>query len=440
MRISGRLFLILTVAAELFCAETTLIEPPFQHSLGYHKANSSIAKMFLGKKVDFERISGICALKLNKLDDKTSKDDDAILSLFGLNNYQIVYNVGLNKLMTYGSKGRARMKDRFFSPFDLAVTPSGALYLTDMYNFRVVKLSYDDDDSLRYVREMGDIGSDSFSFDMPKGIDYSASEDIYVCDYKNNRIMVLDSTLKAKMIFENIYAPHSLCVIDYGKKHLTLKEPLSIIVSSNRNHLYKLGPHGQILSEVFPQDITLFKDVDFNFIDYDYNGNVWVTDTINSCIHKFDNNLKYVTSFGSEGSGKNQFFKPEGISIYRRFGQVFIAERTGFQYYWIGVDGYVKEFTPSVVADTTEGLTISLYTTEQCRVTIEITKNGKKVKKLTQDLKRNIGLNYILWDLKDEKGNVIAEKGRYDMKITLEALYSSRGFFAKEIKSYIEKI
>jgi len=73
-------------------------------------------------------------------------------------------------------------------------------------------------------------------------------------------------------------------------------------------------------------------------------------------------------------------------------------------------------------------------------VTIEITKNGKKVRNLTQNLKRNIGLNYILWDLKNENGERITEKGKYDMKITLEALYSSRGFFSKEIKQYIEKI
>ncbi|PIP14439.1 MAG: hypothetical protein COX48_00830, partial [bacterium (Candidatus Stahlbacteria) CG23_combo_of_CG06-09_8_20_14_all_34_7] len=328
----------------------------------------------------------------------------------------------------------------FFYPFDISVTSNGSVYLSDTYNYRVIKFKYNEDDSLEFIREMGGMGIDSLSLNLPKGIDYSASEDIYICDSKNDRIIVCDSTFKTKMIFENIINPHSIAVIDYDKKYLTVDGPLSIIVSSGRNHLYKLGPHGQILAEIFPQDLTNYEKIDFNFIDYDYNGNVWVTDTINSCIHKFDIDLKYIISFGNEGSGKAQFFKPEGISIYRKFGQVFIAERTGFQYYWIGVDGYIKEFTPSVITDTTEGLTISLFTTEQCKVTIEITKNGKKVRNLTQNLKRNIGLNYILWDLKNENGERITEKGKYDMKITLEALYSSRGFFSKEIKQYIEKI
>ncbi|MEO0298867.1 MAG: hypothetical protein ABIN39_06905, partial [candidate division WOR-3 bacterium] len=155
--------------------------------------------------------------------------------------------------------------------------------------------------------------------------------------------------------------------------------------------------------------------------------------------HKFDSDLKYITSFGREGNGKNQFYKPEGISIYRKYGQVFISEKTGFQYYWIGVDGYIKEFTPPVLTDTTEGLTISLFTTEQCRVTIEITKGGKFIRELTSDLRRNIGLNYIVWDLKDDKGNRIVENGKYKFKVILEPLYSSRGYFKKEFYGEIEK-
>jgi len=62
------------------------------------------------------------------------------------------------------------------------------------------------------------------------------------------------------------------------------------------------------MKEFFSFDIIGYKDVDFNFIDYDQNGNIYVTDTINSCIHKFDSELKYITSFGREGSGKNSVF------------------------------------------------------------------------------------------------------------------------------------
>lgn len=432
------LSIVFSVFLIIFSQETTLIIPPFQHSMGYYKANSMIAKMVLKKNVKFESVSGICALKLKQLDDRTTDKDDAILTLFGLNNHQIVYNVGLSKIKIYGGKGRGDAPESLYYPTDIVATPDGEIYISDTYNFRVLKFIYDED-SLLFERSFGTFGMDSFSLNIPKGIDYDWNDNLFICDSRNNRIIVIDKNFNPFMIFENIQNPYSICVVDPKKGHLNLKEKIFLVVSSDRKRLLKLDFYGNIIKEFFSFDITRYKDVDFNFIDYDQNGNIYVTDTINSCIHKFDSDLKYITSFGREGTGKNQFFKPEGISIYRKYGQVFISERTGFQYYWIGVDGYIKEFTPPVISDTTEGLTISLFTTEQCRVTIHITKDGKFVRELTSDLRRNIGLNYIVWDLKDDKGNRIVEKGKYRFKVILEPLYASRGYFKKEFYGEIEK-
>ncbi|MEO0233937.1 MAG: NHL repeat-containing protein [candidate division WOR-3 bacterium] len=432
------LSIVFDVCLIVFSQETTLIIPPFQHSMGYYKANSTIAKMVLKKNVKFERVGGICALKLKQLDDRTTDKDDAILTLFGLNNHQIVYNVGLSKIKTYGQKGKGESPESLYYPTDIAATTDGEVYISDTYNFRVLKFIYDED-SLLFERSFGSFGMDSFSLNIPEGIDYDGNDNLFICDSRNNRIVVIDKNFNPFMIIDNVQNPHSICVVDPKKGYLNLKEKIFLIVSSDRRRLLKLDFYGNIVKEFFSFDITKYKDVDFNFIDYDQNGNIYVTDTINSCIHKFDSDLKYITSFGREGNGKNQFYKPEGISIYRKYGQVFISERTGFQYYWIGVDGYIKEFTPQVLTDTTEGLTISLFTTEQCRVTIEITKGGKIIRELTSDLRRNIGLNYIVWDLKDDKGNRIVENGKYKFKVILEPLYSSRGYFKREFYGEIEK-
>lgn len=421
----------------LISDETTLIIPPFEHSMGYYKANSMVAKIFLKKNVKFERISGICALKLKQLDDRTTNKDDAILSLFGLNDHRIVYNVGLKELKIYGSKGNSESPESLYYPTDIVVTPDGEVYVSDTYNYRILKFIYDDD-SLFFEASFGSFGFDSNSLNLPSGIDYDGKKNLYICDQRNDRIVVIDSRMTPFMILENIIKPHTIAVVDPRKGFLNTDEKF-IVVSSARTRLLKLDLYGNIVNEFFSHSITAYKNVDFNFIDYDLNGNIYVTDTINSCIHKFDKDLKYITSFGREGTGKKQFFKPEGISIYRKFGQVFIAERTGFQYYWIGVDGYIKEFTPSFLTDSTEGLTISLFNTEQCRVTIKIFKDNNFIRELTTDLKRNIGLNYIVWDLKNNFGERIEEKGKYLLRVTLEPLYSSRGYFKKEFTAEIEK-
>ena len=75
----------------------------------------------------------------------------------------------------------------------------------------------------------------------------------------------------------------------------------------------------------------------------DYFHNVWVTDKDDHCILKFDKDLRLLDVFGSFGTDKNQFVEPRGIAIWKRFGQVFIAEKKGAQYFWVGTDLKSKE-------------------------------------------------------------------------------------------------
>jgi hypothetical protein len=68
----------------------------------------------------------------------------------------------------------------------------------------------------------------------------------------------------------------------------------------------------------------------------DYYHNVYVTDRDSHCILKYDRMLEYIAPFGTKGRDDNQFIEPRGIAIWKRFGQVFIAEKGGAQYYWVG--------------------------------------------------------------------------------------------------------
>jgi len=75
-----------------------------------------------------------------------------------------------------------------------------------------------------------------------------------------------------------------------------------------------------------------------NYGTVDYYHSLWITDKNNHCILKFNNELDLIDVFGSYGKGDNQFIEPRGIAVYRRFGQMFIAEKPGAQYYWTGTD------------------------------------------------------------------------------------------------------
>jgi hypothetical protein len=98
-----------------------------------------------------------------------------------------------------------------------------------------------------------------------------------------------------------------------------------------------LSPRGKALRLVRRREIGGAGT--FDHIAIDYYGNVYVTDRTANLIHKFDRHLTYLVAIGSDASGGGQSFdEPRGIAINRRFGQIFVAERAGAQYFWIGAD------------------------------------------------------------------------------------------------------
>ena len=60
-------------------------------------------------------------------------------------------------------------------------------------------------------------------------------------------------------------------------------------------------------------------------ISVDSSGNVYVADTYNNRIQKFDSNGTFITKWGSEGSENGQFDRPEGIAVDSS-GKVYVAD------------------------------------------------------------------------------------------------------------------
>ena len=54
---------------------------------------------------------------------------------------------------------------------------------------------------------------------------------------------------------------------------------------------------------------------DVRDIAVDSSGNVYVADTGNNRIQKFDDNGKFITKFGSFGSNDGELYQPLGISV-----------------------------------------------------------------------------------------------------------------------------
>ena len=61
-------------------------------------------------------------------------------------------------------------------------------------------------------------------------------------------------------------------------------------------------------------------------IAFDSTGSMYITDTKNSNVQKFDSNGTFLTKWGSKGSGEGQFLEPSGIDL-DSLNNVYIVDK-----------------------------------------------------------------------------------------------------------------
>jgi DNA-binding beta-propeller fold protein YncE len=158
-------------------------------------------------------------------------------------------------LLTIGESGVAGADQGHFDrPTDMAVLPSGDIFVTDGYgNRRVVHF----DASGRYVKEWGKEGNQPGQFALPHSIVADSAGRLYVADRENARIQVFDTTGKLLEVWEDIVTPWGLwltknqelwvCGSSCVKKEGT-DEPL--VLPPQDQVLMKLNLKGEVLLRI----------------------------------------------------------------------------------------------------------------------------------------------------------------------------------------------
>jgi hypothetical protein len=296
--------------------------------------------MFFGPRTSFSDPQGLAAARLESWDDpKTSKDDDELV-VYGVNSgrSEIIYNTSMLTLGIYGKKGGGI--NQFMLPKGIAADGNGNVFVADSGNNRIVRL-FNPKSSLQWKTFFNGASKNDEGLRGPSRVAIDEKVNVYANDPGHRRIVVFDS---AGAVVRTIPAAGSGFRFSDGPTALAIAggadrssydrdERVFFCADKNGSRVLKFSMDGTLLAqtEMPPGRYACYGATD-------YYHNFWVTDQKNHCIVKFDHNLKLLDVFGSFGDKDNQFIEPRGIAIYSKFGQVFIAEKKGAQYFWIGTD------------------------------------------------------------------------------------------------------
>ncbi|MFH1279518.1 MAG: FlgD immunoglobulin-like domain containing protein [Candidatus Eisenbacteria bacterium] len=411
---------------------TTLVYPTFKHDLGFHHVSDTHLRIFTGNRHRFRAPRGIAAVKLIERDLPDKKGDDDELTVYGVNSgeHSIIYNTSDISLAVYGKRGSG--PGEFLSPFGVAANPEGDLYVSDTGNDRIVHLR-NRGGELRELWTLGSARGDSVPFDSPRGLALATSGDLYVADTGNHRIVVLDRAGRLVRVIgggDLLRAPEAIALLDREEPWSYRPDAFLVVIDRNGTRVRRLGLDGGVTAETGADSLGL-ADARFRGAAIDYYHQIWLTDEAGHRIMKLDSRLKLVTFFGREGGGDHEFHGPFGITCWRRFGQFFISEGTGAQYYWVGVDVLGYHAVPAVFDP---GGRVVFTLTERARVTVEVAdRKGKTLTLLAEDRPFGAGERYVRWDGKGGDGARLPP-GKYMVRIRARATYSSSKHFEKKVE------
>jgi DNA-binding beta-propeller fold protein YncE len=189
-------------------------------------------------------------------------------------------------LMKFGSRGNG--EGQFNAPWGIAIDRvRGYIYVVDSANFRVQKF----DMTGEFVMAWGSFGNGDGQFYFPRGIAVDQNDgSVYVVDMGNHRIQKFDTSTNV--------LPQLLTKWGGSPEPGHASSPLA-------------QEAGQLRS---PWGIAV-----------DGAGDVYVTDTGNHRVEKFDREGNFITQWGGFGNGDGQFNFPYGIAVDAR-GSVFVVD------------------------------------------------------------------------------------------------------------------
>ncbi|MDD4106803.1 MAG: SMP-30/gluconolactonase/LRE family protein [Candidatus Shapirobacteria bacterium] len=238
------------------------------------------------------------------------------------NNFRIQkYNIGTTTWEVIGSAGVA--VGEFIYPSGISIDTSNNIFVADSGNNRIQKYNI----GTTTWEAMGSYGSAVGQFNNPYDITIDNSDDIYVTDSCNGRIQKYSNDSQTWLVIGD---SNDICL------NPTFNGVTDKILVNLKKIFDKF--FNQILAVAILEDFD-----DLRGIAVDLQGNVYVADSGNHRIQKYDPETTNWTAMGSQGSAIGQFNEPHGISL-DTYGNVYVTDSGNhrIQKYDIGTTTWIE--------------------------------------------------------------------------------------------------
>jgi DNA-binding beta-propeller fold protein YncE len=216
--------------------------------------------------------------------------DDLVKTAHGLrvdrDNNVWITDIGNHLVTKFDSQGKALLtlgtKDEpgdgpkhFNKPTDVAIAPSGEIYVSDGYgNSRVVKFSKEG----KFLKEWGKKGAGEGEFNLPHSIVLDGRGRVYVGDRENNRIQIFDGDGKYLGQWKESGAPYGLFLMPDGQMLVADGRAFGVtVLDAEGKKLTKWGEKGTGAGQFGAP----------HWVCADSRGGIYVADTGNKRVLKF---------------------------------------------------------------------------------------------------------------------------------------------------------
>ncbi len=213
----------------------------------------------------------------------------------------------------WGSKGTGQ--GQFLRPHDLEFgNKDKYLYTVDRDGNRIQVFTKNG----TFLFSFGEKGQGNGQFLVPYGLDVDSSGNVWVADRGNHRIQKFDSTGKFILKFgNNGTSPSSEPGKFDNPRHVQVDRDSKYVyvADSKNNRIQQFDLNGKFIRVIGKLGD---KPGEFNLpttIEQDSKGNFFVTERGNERVQKFDSNWNPILSWGSKGSANNQFCHMEHLVL-----------------------------------------------------------------------------------------------------------------------------